>query len=140
MKLDNYHAQQEMQNIIKLREMLKSFPPFVAGYFRTLSDQTAARTRVGYAYDLRIFFTFLQDEVFHAPICDISIAHMATIDSDHIEEFMEYLSYYVSAENPDAPVKNAPIGKSRKLAAVRGLFKYMYKKKLVQANPAELVD
>ncbi|MCL2224725.1 MAG: tyrosine-type recombinase/integrase [Defluviitaleaceae bacterium] len=139
MKLENYHAQQEMQNIIKLREMLKTLPQFVVGYFRSLGDQTAALTRLAYAYDLRIFFTFLSEEVLHIAVADISLEDMAKVESEHIEEFMEYLSYYIPAENPDAHVKNASLGKSRKLAAVRGIFKYLYRKKHIPANPAELV-
>jgi site-specific recombinase XerD len=139
MKLENYHAQREMQNIIKLREMLKTLPQFLTGYFRSLSDQTAALTRVGYACDLRIFFTFLSEEIFETSVCDISTDDMRKIESEQIEDFMEYLSYYVPAENPDTHVTNASLGKSRKLAAVRGLFKYLYRKKLIPANPAELV-
>ncbi|MCL2576604.1 MAG: tyrosine-type recombinase/integrase [Defluviitaleaceae bacterium] len=140
MKLENYHAQQEMQNIIKLREMLKTLPQFAVGYFRSLGDQTAALTRLAYAYDLRIFFKFLAEEIFdNTSVCSISTDDMRRVESDHIEEFMEYLSYYVPAENPDAPHTNTSLGKSRKLAAVRGLFKYLYRKKLIPANPAELV-
>jgi site-specific recombinase XerD len=140
MKLENFHAQQEMQNITKLREMLKTLPQFTVGWFRSLGDQTAALTRVGYAYDLRIFFTFLSEEVLHTPVTGISIEDMGKIQSEDIEEFMEYLSYYVPAESPDSHITNASLGKSRKLAAVRGLFKHLYRKKLIPANPAELVD
>lgn len=141
MKIENYHAQQEMNNILKLREMLKSLPQFVVGFFRSLSDQTSALTRLGYAYDLRIFFTFLSEEIFdNIPVTEISAENMARIQSEEIEEFMEYLSYYVPADNPDSHIKNAALGKSRKLAAVRGIFKYLYRKKLIPANPSELVS
>jgi site-specific recombinase XerD len=139
-KLDNYHAQKDMENILKLREMLAELPDFVAGYFRSLSDQTATRTRLAYAYDLRIFFQFMVKVVFDGSCTTrINTSDMAKIQSEHIEEFMEYLSYYTAQENPDDIKKNAALGKSRKLAAVRGLFKYLYMKKFVPANPAELV-
>jgi site-specific recombinase XerD len=135
-----YHENQNAQNILKLREILKTFPQFVSNYFRSLGDTTASLTRLAYAYDLRIFFAFLSEEIFHLPQEEISAEIFARIDSDHIEEFMSYLTYYVPEKTPDAPIQNAALGKSRKLAAVRGLFKYMYKKKLIPANPAELVS
>ena len=140
MKSASYHDEQNAQNTLKLREMIKHLPQFTAGYFRSLGDQTASLTRVAYAYDLRIFFTFLSEEVLNGtPVGDIEISHMAKVESEHIEEFMEYLSYYTHSQNPDYAIQNAALGKSRKLAAVRGIFKYLYKKKYIPANPAELV-
>ncbi|MDR0271983.1 MAG: tyrosine-type recombinase/integrase [Clostridiales bacterium] len=135
-----YHDELNSQNTLKLRQMLKELPQFAAGYFRSLGDQTASLTRVAYAYDLRIFFTFLSEEVFFIPVREISEEHMAKVQSEQIEEFMEYLSFYVPIENPDNPIQNAALGKSRKLAAVRGIFKYLYKKKYIPANPAELIS
>jgi site-specific recombinase XerD len=135
----DYHFQQAAQNTLKLREMLKTLPMFAAGYFRAMGEQTASLTRLAYAYDLRIFFTFLSEEVLHKKIVDLTAEDMSRVESENIEEFLEYLSYYVPTENPDTPVQNAALGKSRKLAAVRGLFKYLYRKKIITANPAELV-
>ncbi|MCL2840534.1 MAG: tyrosine-type recombinase/integrase [Defluviitaleaceae bacterium] len=140
MKTENYHEQVNAQNIIKLREVLKELPLFVTHYANSLSDLTASRTRLGYAYDLRILFGFLSEEVFEGkPIQEISINDMATVQSEHIEAFMAYLSYYVPIGEVDDAKQNAALGKSRKLAAVRGLFKYLYMKKHIPANPAELV-
>ncbi|MCL1843710.1 MAG: tyrosine-type recombinase/integrase [Defluviitaleaceae bacterium] len=139
----NYHEKVNAENTIKLREMLKTLPPFVAGFFRAMSDNTASRTRLAYAYDLRIFFGFLSEEMFDgADVCNLSEDDMRRVESEQIEEFMEYLSYYVPVaghpEQDDAK-QNAALGKSRKLAAVRGLFKYLYRKKIISANPAELI-
>jgi len=141
MPAKTYHDQTNAQNILKLREMLKDLPLFVSEFFRSLNDQTLPRTRLGYAYDLKIFFGFLSEEVFDGtPVREITLAQMAAIESDHIEEFMEYLSYYVPKGEPDMHHQNAALGKSRKLAAVRGLFRHLYMKKKLPANPAELVS
>jgi len=140
MKTENYHDRVNNRNILKLREMLRELPTFVAGFFRGLGDQTSSRTRLGYAYDLKIFFGFLSEEIFDgAPIPDIKTGDMANVQSEHLEEFMEYLTYYIPRGEADAPVTNEAKGKSRKLAAVRGLFKHLYMKKAIPANPAELV-
>ena len=37
-------------------------------------------------------------------------------------------------------MQNGENGKARKIAAVRSLFKYFYKKQKIQGNPAMLVD
>lgn len=138
--METYHDKKNADNTLKLREMLKTLPQFVAGYFRSMSDQTAPLTRIAYAYDLGIFFNFLAVDVLVGTAQDsINTEQMATITSDHLEEFMEYLTYYIPARDPDTALQNAAKGKSRKLAAVRGLFKYLYKKKLIPANPAELI-
>ena len=140
MPAQTYHDKTNTQNILKLREMLKELPLFVRDYFRGLNDQTLPRTRLGYAYDLKIFFGFLSEEILGGvPINEISVADIAKIESEHIEEFMEYLSYYVPMGEPDTAHQNEALGKSRKLAAVRGLFRNLYMKKKIAANPAELV-
>ncbi|MCL2217299.1 MAG: tyrosine-type recombinase/integrase [Defluviitaleaceae bacterium] len=138
MKTENYHEQTNAQNILKLRDILKELPLFVTNYFNGLSDQAASLTRLGYAYDLRIFFGFLSEVVFDGrPLREISINDMTKIQSEDIEAFMAYLSYYIPPG--ETGKQNAALGKSRKLAAVRGLFKHLYMKKHILANPSELV-
>jgi site-specific recombinase XerD len=137
----NYHEQKKAADILRLREMLKQLPTFLGPYFMSLGDQTSSLTRVGYAYDLRIFLNYLSEEVFEGQsIREITINDMACVDSDHLQAFMEYLTYYIPQGNEDDPQQNAALGKSRKLAAVRGLFRYLYMKKHLPANPAELVS
>jgi site-specific recombinase XerD len=141
----NYHEQKKAQDILRLRQMLKQLPAFLGPYFMNLGDKTSSLTRVGYAYDLRIFFGFLSEEVLdNKPLPAISIEDMVKINSDHLDIFMDYLTYYIPQPNEPDPqnreaLQNAALGKSRKLAAVRGLFKYLYMKKHIPANPAELI-
>ena len=54
-----YHEQTDMENTLKLREVLKSLPAFANDFFRAVSTTTSTSTRIKYAYDLRIFFQFL---------------------------------------------------------------------------------
>ncbi|MCL2286384.1 MAG: tyrosine-type recombinase/integrase [Firmicutes bacterium] len=137
----NYHDQTNAQNILKLRGMLKEFPLFTRDYFMILGDNTSTRTRLGYAYDLKIFFGYLSEEIFDGtPIKEMTVSHMGQIESEHIQGFMEYLSYYIPVGEMDLFHQNEAKGKSRKLAAVRGLFKHLYMNKKIPANPAELVE
>ena len=140
MKTRTYHKQLDIQNSLKLRAVLGELPEFLSGFYATLSDQTSTSTRLAYAYDLRIFFAFLTEDVLiGVSPRDISIIDMSRIESSHIHGFLEYLTYYIPQSEPDSFLHNQAKGKSRKLAAVRKLFKYLYMNKLVPANPAELV-
>ena len=57
-----YTEQNTVQNTLKLREILKTLPPFARDYFRAIEAATTAKTRISYAYDIRIFFQFLLEE------------------------------------------------------------------------------
>jgi len=135
-----YHEKTAQENIVKLRALQKELPPFVRDYFNSLSDQTSALTRVGYALDYKVFFNYLSEEHLDGkPIKEISISDLAKLTATDIESFMEYLSYYIPPKDPDSSITNESKGKSRKLAAVRGLFRHLYRREKISANPAELV-
>ena len=61
-RMQTYHDQKDIQNILQLREVLSTMPGFAKAYFRAVEPSTSTRTRVAYAYDVRTFFRFLQDE------------------------------------------------------------------------------
>ena len=135
-----YHEKAAQENALKLRTLLGELPPFMRDYFRSLSDQTSSLTRLGYALDFKIFLGYLSEEHHDGkPIQEITIQDLGSLTSTDIEAFMEYLSYYIPSDDPDTPITNESKGKSRKLAAVRGLFRYLYRKEKITANPAELV-
>ena len=52
-----YHEQNDIDNTLKLREVLKTLPPFCRDYFRAIDATTTTKTRISYAYDIRIFFS-----------------------------------------------------------------------------------
>ncbi|MDR2650276.1 MAG: tyrosine-type recombinase/integrase [Clostridiales bacterium] len=142
--MPDYHEQIKNKTTLRLRERLRGLPLFLNDFFRGVSDVTSVLTRIGYAYDLRIFFQFLTEECpeFNGKsINDIDIGDLSAITADHIEEFMEYLNYYVRNDKTGTLIfKNDENGKSRKLSAVRTMFSYFFKKRVIKSNPAVLVD
>ena len=54
-----YHEQKYIDDTLRLRAVLKTLPPFARDYFRAVEPTTSARTRISYAYDIRVFFIFL---------------------------------------------------------------------------------
>ncbi len=43
----------------KLRSVLATLPPFCLDFFRGIEPRTSLLTRINYAYDLRLFFSFV---------------------------------------------------------------------------------
>ena len=58
-----YYEQVDIKNTKKLRELTAALPPFVPTFFRGIEPQTSSRTRIAYAYDLRVFFDFILEEL-----------------------------------------------------------------------------
>ena len=122
--LKSYSEEQDIKNIKKMREILASLPPFCRQYFRGIETTTSARTRLGYAYDLRIFFEFLHENnpSLHAvPVTSYKISLLNDICKDDIEEYMEYLSrYFYQSELIEKDVTSlVPVPKRHEKAIIR---------------------
>lgn len=139
MATTDYHDQQNKQNILKLRNVLTTLPPFCKQFFRGIEDYTSARTRLAYAYDIRLFFEFLHEEnsvCRKMEISDYPLSLLDQITRLDIEEYLQYLSYYVK---DGREYTNDERGKSRKLASLRSFYNYFYESELIEKNPAVLV-
>lgn len=135
-----YHEQTDIQNTIKLREILKTMPAFCRDYFRAMEPTTSTRTRISYAYDIRVFFQFLLNEnpLFkNKTMQDISIDVLDQIKALDIEEYLEYLKVY---RTDDDMKTNGERAVKRKMVALRGFYAYYYKREMIHTNPTVLVD
>lgn len=136
-----YRDQTDTENIIKLREVLKTLPPFAKDYFRAIDATTTTKTRISYAYDIRIFFQFLIQEnpAYHnyTP-SDFTIDVLDQIQALDIEEYMEYLKVY--KDQGDSYVTNGERGLKRKISALRSFYAYYYKHEMIKTNPTVLID
>ncbi len=138
-KQKNYHEKVQIEQTVKLREILTTLPSFCKMYFRGESDAISARTKLGYALDLRIFFEFMHENnssLKEIPITDFPLQILDQITKEDIEEYMEYLSYY---EKDGKEYTNDERGKSRKLASLRSFYQYFFTSELIEKNPASLV-
>ena len=57
--IKTYYEQSYIDNTLRLREVLQTLPSFTKDYFRAVEPTTSAKTRISYAYDIRVFFHFL---------------------------------------------------------------------------------
>lgn len=136
-----YHEQVNIDNTLRLREILKTMPPFAKDYFRAIEPTTSTRTRISYAYDIRVFFQFLLDEnpAFKGKaMTDITISVLDQIKAVDIEEYLEYLKVY--GHTQEDLHTNGERALKRKMVALRGFYAYYYKREMIQTNPTVLVD
>lgn len=139
-KNKNYHDEQNNLNTLKMRAILSTLPSFCKSFFRGIQDSTSSRTRLAYAYDLRVFFEFIQDNnpsLKNKDITDYPITILDDISREDIEEYMDYITYY-QKEGKD--ITNEERGKKRKLSALKSFYNYYYKAEIIKTNPAALVS
>lgn len=135
----NYHDEQMKQNILKMRAVLDTLPSFCKTFFRGIEEYTSARTRLAYAYDIRLFFEYLHEKNIACSkqeITDYSIELLDLIKRTDIEEYLEYITLY---QKDGHDISNDERGKSRKLSALRSFYNYYYENELIKTNPASLV-
>lgn len=139
----SYYIQEQLNNTKKLRSLISDLPDFCWEYFRGIEHTTSILTRINYAYDLRIFFDFLSREIdvfYGISPSDFNVDHLNKIQVIHIEKFIEYTTYYSNPNNPEQDRQNSQMGKARKLASIRSLLSYFFKKEKIDRNIAQLID
>lgn len=135
-----YHEQKQIDNTLRLREVLKTLPPFAKDYFRAIEPRSSARTRINYAYDIRVFFHFLMENnpVYkNYTIDQFTPGDLERLEPVDIEEYMEYLKVY---DREGERITNSEKGLARKMSALRSFYQYYFKHQVIESNPTLLVD
>lgn len=115
--------------------MLKELPSFCMMFFRGIEQTTSSRTRIAYAYDLGIFFTFIKENnplYADIPIKDFQIDVLDKITVSDIEEYLDYLKVY-SKDNTEHI--NGEKGIKRKLSSLKSFYNYYFCNELIKDNP-----
>ena len=141
-KKQTYHEHTDIENILRLRQVLATLPPFCRDYFRAIDATTTTKTRISYAYDIRIFFQFLLEtnlSLKEKSMTDLTVQILDQVKAVDIEEYQEYLKVYQN-RNADKLETNGELGLKRKISALRSFYAYYYKREMIETNPAVLVD
>lgn len=135
-----YHEQIRIDQTLRLREVLKTLPPFAKDFFRAIEPRSSAKTRMNYAYDIRVFFHFLMENnpVYKNYTMDqFTVTDLERLEPVDIEEYMEYLKVY---KRDDEMITNGEKGLARKMSALRSFYNYYFKHQIISKNPVLLVD
>lgn len=140
-KNDNsYHAQKDKEQIKKLDQLLDELPKFCKTFFRGIEQTTSSSTRLGYAYDLRIFFNFIREKnplYKNKQLYEIDLTLFDHLDTVDIEDYLHYLQMYYK---DDTEYMNKEQGVKRKFSALRQLYNYLYCHNMIDDNPASKVS
>ena len=132
----SYFANRAMQANEKTEQILATLPFFCFDFFISIEQTTSELTRLGYARDLSIFFSFVSSKIFLCQIKELTLQNMANVTSTHVEYFLSYLTQYKLNKKL---IKNSEKGKMRKLSAIRKLFEFLFDKNLIPANEVSKV-
>ena len=135
-----YHEQVDIKNIMKLREIIATLPRFLSTFFLGISETTSTRTRINYAYDIRVFFEYMHNTnpvLKKTDITDYTIDILDQITKQDIEEYLSYCSLYYKN---DKEYINHDKGNKRKLSSLKSMYNYFYKAEMIKTNPASIVD
>ena len=141
MKRVTYHDETDLKNTLLLREVLSELPPFASDYFRGIIGSTSTKTRLSYAYDIRLFFRYLLERnpsLKGKEMRDLRIGILDEVKALDIEEYIEYLRVYRDGEK--GLVKNGDRGLKRKLSALRSFYAYYFRHEMIKTNPTVLID
>lgn len=142
-----YREKYDRKQSIQLAERIKELPAFLEEFMLYMKDdvEAAVSTRLAYALDLKIFFTFLKEylpEYADTPMRDIPAASLDKMKLSDIRYFIRtYLNEY---ENQDGVVRqNARNGRARKLAVLKKMYHYYLNTDnpdtLIHTDPASAV-
>ena len=135
-----YHEQTDVENTLRLRDVLKTLPPFCKDFFRAIEPRTTTKTRISYAYDIRIFFQFLleQNPAFRDWSIDaFTVDVLDQLTAVDLEEYEEYLKVYQAGDKTET---NGERGIKKKMSSLRSFYAYYFKREMIHTNPTVLVD
>ncbi|MBP5662346.1 MAG: tyrosine-type recombinase/integrase [Clostridia bacterium] len=135
--MDSYFLERSQKSMRKLKEIEKELPDFCSLLFAGIQNTTGPLTRLNYGYDLRLFFSWLSGEK-NRPVKELTLNDLQSLTVHDLERYMQYISLYENDENK--LVENRERGLSRKIASIRMMFKYFYKRGDLESNVASLLD
>ncbi len=139
MEQNNYHEEMMKKNILRLREYCKDLPDFCNEYFLGTRQTISSRTQLAYAYDLKIFFEYIQSVKIRynaIPLPDFPLSILDEINRKDIVRFLEHISLY---QKNGKEHMNEEKSLARKLSTLKSFYRYFYCNEMIQTNPAALV-
>ena len=121
-----------VQKTEKLRNVLATLPRFCLEFFRNIEPHTTLLTRINYAYDLRLFFSFLENELGHTNVMHMTAKQLERITYTDLECYIEFLRLYY--KDDQTVMENGEKGIARKLSSLRKLYHYYFNKEIISSD------
>lgn len=134
-----YYEEQDLKNVEKIREILGELPSFCKSFFYEMADYTSSRTRLAYAYDLKVFFEFLHKNNAYCRKMEMTEIPIDVLDRITKDDILEYLDYMTLYDKDGRVIANKERGKARKISSLRSFYNYFYRAEKIEKNPASLI-
>lgn len=134
-----YYEEQDLKNVEKIREILGELPSFCKSFFYEMADYTSCRTRLAYAYDLKVFFEFLHKNNAYCRKMEMTEIPIDVLDRITKDDILEYLDYMTLYDKDGRVIANKERGKARKISSLRSFYNYFYRAEKIEKNPASLI-
>ena len=146
--MSSYHIQVQHAQNKHLKRLLNELPCMCSDFFLSIEQTTSITTRVSYAYDLKLFFQYLTQEIplfQNKSAVEIKPEDLNRLNKKDIELYARYLTLYQKNSDPAIPeyakkeLSNHEYGIKRKYASLRAFFKYLFAEGLIEKDNAALV-
>lgn len=134
-----YYKEKKTEQTIRLRHLLKTLPQCAVDYIYSKEVTTQISTRIQYAYDLDTFFRFLKESNPYfekKAIKEIQVEDLSSLRSEDIMEYQRFLELNIDEKDYHESGKR---GIARRMAPLRGMFKYLTLHKYLKEDPCSLV-
>ena len=138
----DYKETMEKKYRARVQRLLALMPPYCEGFQKFANAQCTLHTSVQYLNDVYTFFRFLADTnpmIKAVGIRCIDLGQLERLTGDDFDEYLLWLKAY--RFDPDdlseKEKRNSDSTKRRKMVSLSMFFKYLYKRKKIDVNPAE---
>ncbi|GHU71035.1 integrase [Clostridia bacterium] len=143
------------QQASQLEQLQTELPGVCREFLNGIADTVTIKTRLAYAYDLRVFFRYLVENAFDfqgQDARDVQPEQLDKLTQRELERYQQYLTRYkapiaadTKADDPATIIHssyrdNAAPGKMRKMSSLRSFFQYLFTHQYINANRVSLIS
>ncbi|MDO5389585.1 MAG: tyrosine-type recombinase/integrase [Eubacteriales bacterium] len=125
----------------KLQQYIRELPDFCRDYFDGIEEKNNLGTRIGYAINLKSFFSYFishTEKYETISIKEFPFEGLKEIKAQDIEDYLQHLMLYKNTSNKS--ITNHESSQSRHLSALRSLYCYFNRCGRLEVNPALMVE
>ena len=129
----------------QIESYLEELPDYCSAFNASRTRQIQVRARKENLRDIKLFLRFIKETnpLFKdKPIKDITPDVLEQFSAVDFEDFADWLSEYTGKDKAgnETLYKNSDVGIKRKLSSVRALYRFLYNREYISANPSLKAD
>ena len=138
-KDSEFYQKKLQKQILNFRDVCKELPDYAVKFLQSKEFNSSYSTLKEYAYDLKTFFTFLQNnnpQLNNLKLIEIPVNTLELLNEDDFLEYQHYLRMNVLSGKTKTN-NNKSI--ARKITSLRGLYGYLKQKNYISIDIKNLI-